>query len=152
MLLTASPLPGRNQPWETWPWKKLLCPPRAALLPHACILHLAFTLAASRRPHLISFHSYWVRAQVSQKCNCLENPLFLQLGLQEGFSHTLWFCSRGQGHGTGEGGYAASLPIQLTQWAWRKAHHLHSPWVTSGLGQFTVYISQQKQTTQIPRH
>lgn len=90
--------------------------------------------------------------ELPKKRNRLETPMFLQLGLQEGFSHTPCLCSRGRGHGTGGGGCAASLPTQLTQRARRKAHHLHSPWVTSGLGQFTVYISQQKQTTQIPRH
>lgn len=132
---------------HTRAWKKPFYPHKALLLPHSRTLILAFVLAVSRRPQLISFCSHWVRAQASQEHNCLETSMFLQLDVQEGFSHTLWFGTWDRG-----GGYAASLPTQLTQRARRKAHHLHSPWVTSGLRQFTVYISQQKQTTQIPRH
>lgn len=59
---------------------------------------------------------------------------------RRGFHTPYGFCSRGRGHRTAGSSYAASLPTQLTPWAWRKPHHLHSPWVTSGLRQFTLYI------------
>lgn len=88
-------LPG----WELSLWDSTLgsfYPPKALLLPPTCTLSLAFILAASRRPQLISFCSHWVRAQASQEYNCLETPMFLQLDVQEGFSHTLRFWDMGQ--------------------------------------------------------
>lgn len=97
--LLLTPFLSRNHPSErlhSQVWKKPFYPHKALLLPHARTLILAFVLAVSRRPQLISFCSHWVRAQASQEHNCLETSMFLQLDMQEGFSHTLWFWDMGQ--------------------------------------------------------